>query len=117
MLPHWCADVAFVLAALIPFFIATRWKGGGFVTSILLGWGITHFANISCALQIDGDDERTAAVFTGLWMLMGPYFMAIWAAFAVCLLLMSSFLIWIARGRPKTEDFPEAINCDPATNA
>lgn len=99
MLPEWCASLAFILAAVIPFFIATRWKGGGFFVSILLGWGIINLANFTCAPPSDDDGPRIQAVFKGVWLLFGPVFMAIWATFCVCILLAFSFVIGVARSR------------------
>lgn len=100
MLPQWVGEIAEVFVAVLPFLLATRWKGGGFLVSVLAGWGIIHWANVCCERSNVGDEARISAVFTGVWVIFGPLFMSVWTAFAAIVLLVISFTVKIVRGQP-----------------
>lgn len=100
MLPHWVGEVAGVFVAVLPFFLATRWKGGGFIVSVLAGWSIIHWANVCCERSNVGDEARISAVFSGVWVVFGPLFLTVWTAFAAIVLLVMSLIVKLARGQP-----------------
>lgn len=82
MMTDWLGFLAFVVALVFPFFVVTRWFGLGYVLSILFGWIVIHVANVTLPPP-EGDEARTAAIFTGLWLYFGWVYMAIWSTFAL----------------------------------
>lgn len=100
MLPQWVGEIAGLFVIALPFFLATRWNGVGFLVSVLAGWGIIHWANVCCEHSQEGDNARISAVFTGVWVIFGPLFMTVWTAFAAVVLLTISFIARIILGQP-----------------
>lgn len=52
----------FVVIAILPILLISRWRHWGLLASVLLGWGILHLCNLSFPIT-----DHTEGVFTGLW--------------------------------------------------
>jgi len=68
-------DAAFVIAAVLPFFLIVRWRFWGLLASVLGGWALVHHSHVSFTWN-----SYMMPFFMGQWMVFGWLFMLVWCS-------------------------------------
>jgi hypothetical protein len=90
--------IADLLATILPFFLVMRWRGGGFILCVLLGWGVVHVANINTPVR-----EPADAIIKGIWACLGWAYMIAWCLFAAMCILLTRFVVKLIKTRFRTD--------------
>jgi hypothetical protein len=85
---EWLSLLAFLAAAVLPFFLVLRWEGIGLWIAVV---GV--YAILLAAAFIIPDDTLEGAAFQGVWLILGLPFMFVWCA-AVGIVELCGWGLW-----------------------
>jgi len=81
---NFISDSAFVLALVLPFFLIIRWRTWGLLASVLVGWALVHYSNVSFTWE-----SYIMRIHIADWAAFGWLFMLIW-----CLPIYLIVILW-----------------------